>query len=128
MTDGSSEDLYNPGEKKSVNNFAWTPDSKTLAFDTTYFGQGDGAGEELKLVAVNVETNAQTILAESTVSSGLSGALLALGWSPDGKKLAYIGGSSLKYYNIDTSASVEVAQAPTGNNGFSLKGFEWVGY
>lgn len=128
MTDSSSEDLYNPGEKKSVNNFAWTPDSKTLAFDTTYFGQGDGAGEGLKLIKIDVATNTPTTLAESTVSAGLSGALSAISWSPDGKKLAYTNESNLKYYNIDSSASVEVVQAPAGSNGFSLKGFEWVGY
>jgi hypothetical protein len=122
LADNSTKDIYSPDDKRSVNNIMWSPDSTSIAFETTFFGAGDGAGQLQGIYKVVVASSDSVAIAESDVG----GNYITLGFSPDGKKIAYVFGKTLNYYDLSAQVAIEVHKTAEGS--LSLKGFAWAGF
>lgn len=75
FADKSSTDIYEPEDKRSINSIKWSPDSKSIAFETTYFGTGTMTSGNLSLVKIDIASKQATVIDTSNSSSSNTGFL-----------------------------------------------------
>lgn len=92
-------------ERQVVRDFAWSPDSRTLAARITETSDADADLMYSKLYVVTTDGAAPRLLTRT------QGKLGPMSWSPDGTKLAFLGAVSL---NDPLSQSVFVATPVAG--------------
>ncbi|OQB05519.1 MAG: hypothetical protein BWY19_00981 [bacterium ADurb.Bin212] len=122
----TSTDIYEPEENRSINGIKWSPDSKSIAFETTYFGTGEMTSGNLSLVKVDIASKQSAVIDSSSSSSSNTGFIRTLAWSQDSKKLAYTKELKIYYYDFDSSKS-NIIYSSTSSD-FNLKGLSWVSY
>jgi dipeptidyl aminopeptidase/acylaminoacyl peptidase len=76
-------------ENRTVRDFAWAPDSRTLAVQITETSDADADLMFRRIFAVTTDGGAPQLLVPT------EGKLGPMAWSPDGNRLAYLGATSL---------------------------------
>lgn len=126
MVSKNSTEVFAGEEKRSVNNVVWSPNERSIAFETTFFGTGSIPDDEyLHLFKIDVATKDQKLVDQSTKSSSNVGFLTTLGFSPDNNKLAYNKERKIMYYDFNKNESVEVYNLSKQD---IVKAFGWVGF
>lgn len=119
-----SYDLVSAGNQRSTNDISWSPDSKYITYVTTVFAAGDGQYEMVELNKVDISSKKKIKLDESESGNSAVGFLSALGFSPDGKKIAYTKNKYLRLYDLDTNMSVSVS----GHSDLNYTQIQWIGF
>lgn len=126
LKDKTSKQIFVPDEKKSINDVVWSPDSGNIAFETTYFGTGDGTAETQAIYSINIATETKAKIVEGTGGNSGTGFLKVLTWSPDGKYIAYTQSKKIKIYNVGTKNISEIFS--TDMETLNLKALSWIGF
>jgi Tol biopolymer transport system component len=80
-----------------LNGVAWSPDSKKIAFGATFFDEP--TADKSSLYLMDIPSGRSLVLATSTNEDYVMG---YPSWSPDGKKLAFLGLPSPWLYDLET--------------------------
>ena len=110
-------------ESHTVRDFAWAPDSRTLAVQITITSDADADLMDRRIFRVSTSGGAPEVLVETEGKVG------PMAWSPDGARLAYLGAVSL---NDPLAQSVLVVPASGGSAVNLTPDYEgsalWVGW